>query len=52
MKELYEPISGKSTLYPIFIVSLRFAGKEVDVNLKPNKSEVLMEREVRLQYSN
>lgn len=49
MKELYgfvQDANQKSTMYPIFIVSLQFPGHEVDVNLEPNKSQVLMKRHV------
>ncbi|KAI9553876.1 putative MLH2 [Daphnia sinensis] len=48
MKELYafnRDTNQKSTLYPIFIVSLHFPGDEVDVNVEPNKSKVLMKRQ-------
>ncbi len=50
MKELYGFIRDadqKSTVYPIFIVSLQFPGDEVDVNVEPNKTKVLMKRQVR-----
>lgn len=49
MKELYgfvQDPNQKSTLYPIFIISLQFPGDEVDVNVEPNKSQVLMKRHV------
>ncbi|XP_057375180.1 PMS1 protein homolog 1-like isoform X2 [Daphnia carinata] len=48
MKELYafnRDDNQKSTLYPIFIVSLHFPGDEVDVNVEPNKTKVLMKRQ-------
>ena len=53
MKELYgfaQNPTNKSTLYPIYIVSLQFPGNQVDVNLEPNKTQVLMTRQV-YQYS-
>lgn len=49
MKNLYgfvQDSSEKAKLYPIFVVSLKFSGDEVDVNLEPNKSQVLMKRQV------
>ncbi|XP_046453620.1 PMS1 protein homolog 1-like isoform X3 [Daphnia pulex] len=48
MKELYGFIRDgdqKSAVYPIFIVSLQFPGDEVDVNVEPNKTKVLLKRQ-------
>ena len=51
MKQLYSYIqaenSNKTTMYPVYIISLQFAGNEIDVNLEPDKSQVLMTRQVR-----
>ena len=51
MKQLYSYIqaenSTKTTMYPVYIISLQFAGNEIDVNLEPDKSQVLMTRQVR-----
>ena len=55
MKELYGSIqdtSSKTTLYPIYIVSLQFPGDEIDVNLEPNKTQVLMKRQVTSSNEN
>jgi DNA mismatch repair ATPase MutL len=55
MKELYDfnrDGNQKSTaVYPIFVVSLQFPGDEVDVNVEPNKTKVLMKRQVRLHLT-
>ena len=49
MKELYGPFqdaTNKTTMYPMYIVSLQLPGDEIDVNLEPNKTQVLMKRQV------
>jgi len=55
MKELYGPVQDstiKTTMYPMYIVSLQFPGDEIDVNLEPNKTKVLMKRQVTNLKSN
>jgi DNA mismatch repair ATPase MutL len=56
MKQLYSYIQGennhKTTLYPVYMISLQFAGNEVDVNMEPDKSQVLMTRQVREIFAN
>ena len=49
MKELYGSVqdpTSKTTLYPMYIISLQFPGDEIDVNLEPNKTQILMKRQV------
>ena len=44
MKELYSHVleGQKSSVYPVYLVSLQLPSDEVDVNLEPNKNKVLM----------
>ena len=53
MKELYGFVqdANQKSLYPVFIVSLQFPGDEVDVNVEPNKSKVLIKRPVRVRVA-
>ena len=54
MKELYGFVRNgnqkSAAIYPICIVSLQFPGDEVDVNVEPNKTKVLMKRQVSFFY--
>ena len=51
MKELYAFVQAennhKSTLYPIYMISLQFPSDEIDVNLEPDKTKVLVKRQVK-----
>lgn len=49
MKELYAYAQEgqKTKLYPIYLVSLQLPGEDVDVNLEPNKTKVLLKHQVQ-----
>lgn len=48
MKEMYvyAQEGQKSKVYPIYFVSLQMPGDELDINLEPNKSRVLLKNQV------
>lgn len=50
MKELYSyALEGQKTpMYPIYLASLQLPANELDVNLEPNKTKVLMKRQAEI----
>ena len=46
----YTQEGQKSKIYPIYFVSLQMPGDELDINLEPNKSRVLLKNQVWYNY--